>query len=108
MFYFRCKENHWKIASGEGCEHCNCDPVGSESESCNEFDGQCKCRPGFGGRRCDQCEENHYGDPTVECFPCDCNPAGSTSYQCNPQTGKCDCLEGEQGFSLLKMLHISK
>ena len=23
-----CKENHWKIASGEGCEACACDPVG--------------------------------------------------------------------------------
>lgn len=32
----RCKENHWKIASGEGCEPCDCDPVGSYSEQCNE------------------------------------------------------------------------
>ena len=23
-----CAENHWKIASGEGCEFCDCDPVG--------------------------------------------------------------------------------
>lgn len=30
-----CIENHWKIASGEGCEACNCDPVGSMSEQCN-------------------------------------------------------------------------
>lgn len=31
-----CTENHWKIASGEGCEHCQCDPIGSVSEQCNE------------------------------------------------------------------------
>lgn len=31
-----CKPNHWKIASGEGCESCNCDPVGSMSEQCNQ------------------------------------------------------------------------
>lgn len=31
-----CKPNHWKIASGNGCESCNCDPVGSLSEQCNQ------------------------------------------------------------------------
>lgn len=30
-----CIENHWKIASGEGCEPCACDPLGSESAQCN-------------------------------------------------------------------------
>lgn len=30
-----CIDNHWKIASGEGCERCDCDPIGSESEQCN-------------------------------------------------------------------------
>ena len=24
-----CKENHWKIASGEGCDACACDPTGN-------------------------------------------------------------------------------
>ena len=28
-----CKENHWKIASGEGCEACDCDPVGKYCHS---------------------------------------------------------------------------
>lgn len=30
-----CIANHWKIASGEGCEACECDTVGSDSEQCN-------------------------------------------------------------------------
>lgn len=30
-----CIANHWKIASGEGCEACECDSVGSDSEQCN-------------------------------------------------------------------------
>lgn len=31
----RCKENHWKIASGEGCESCNCYLKGSYGNQCN-------------------------------------------------------------------------
>lgn len=30
-----CKPEHWKIASGEGCEACDCDDVGSRSRQCN-------------------------------------------------------------------------
>ena len=32
----RCAVNHWKIASGRGCEFCDCDPTGSSSQQCNE------------------------------------------------------------------------
>ena len=35
----RCAPNHWKIASGEGCESCNCDVFGSVSQQCNEVGG---------------------------------------------------------------------
>lgn len=36
----QCKENHWKIASGMGCEACDCDPIGSGAEQCNQVSGQ--------------------------------------------------------------------
>jgi coxsackievirus/adenovirus receptor len=36
----QCRENHWKIASGMGCEACSCDPVGSDAEQCNQVSGQ--------------------------------------------------------------------
>ena len=32
----QCEVNHWKIASGMGCERCDCDPVGSYAEQCNQ------------------------------------------------------------------------
>lgn len=32
----QCIPNHWKIASGLGCELCACDPLGSLSPQCNE------------------------------------------------------------------------
>ena len=55
------------------------------------------CRQGFGGRQCDQCEENFWGDPRVECIPCNCNPMGVNpeATQCDHQTGVCHCLEGD-------------
>ncbi|XP_050736724.1 laminin subunit beta-1-like isoform X4 [Eriocheir sinensis] len=102
----RCAPSHWKIASGSGCEACACDLVGSYSNQCNEreawqlrrsFDGQCHCRSGFGGRQCNQCETNYYGDPQVECLSCNCNRDGSETLQCNHETGQCQCREGIGG-----------
>ncbi|UYV80205.1 LAMB1 [Cordylochernes scorpioides] len=31
-----CAPNHWKLASGKGCESCDCDLLGSFSPTCNE------------------------------------------------------------------------
>lgn len=94
----RCSPNHWKIASGSGCESCACDPIGSYSEQCNEFDGQCQCREGFGGRQCNQCETNYWGNPQVECISCECDYHGSETQQCDHETGQCKCLEGMGGY----------
>ena len=32
----QCLSGHWGLASGEGCQLCNCDSVGSKLNSCNE------------------------------------------------------------------------
>ncbi|CAO1405227.1 unnamed protein product [Diamesa hyperborea] len=93
-----CIENHWKIASGQGCEACDCDRVGSNSENCNPYDGQCDCTQGFGGRACDQCETNFWGDPNVECKDCNCNSYGSATHQCERETGQCVCIQGMEGY----------
>ncbi|XP_059469528.1 laminin subunit beta-1 isoform X2 [Neocloeon triangulifer] len=93
----QCAENHWKIASGEGCEACDCDPVGSTSDQCNQYDGQCECREGFGGRRCNECQANFWGNPTVECMPCNCNIYGSETMQCHRNNGSCVCTAGIGG-----------
>ena len=67
---------------------CQCNPVGSESQTCNVFTNQCQCRPGFEGRRCYFCQEGFYGDPSVQCLPCNCDPSRFT--HCNSQTGQCE------------------
>lgn len=56
-----CAEGYWNIASGEGCESCNCDPIGSLDQTCDTATGQCKCRTGVFGLKCNECQPYHYG-----------------------------------------------
>lgn len=93
-----CIPDHWKIASGEGCEPCNCDSVGAEDNQCNPYDGQCRCRAGFGGRQCNECQANFWGNPNEECHRCECDPDGSETDQCDRSTGQCKCLPGMGGY----------
>lgn len=64
---------------------------------CNPYDGTCECRPGFGGRRCNECQTNFWGNPNVECYPCECDMIGSASQQCDRETGVCVCHKGIGG-----------
>ncbi len=32
------------VRSGQGCEACDCDPVGSTGPSCDLYVGQCDCK----------------------------------------------------------------
>ncbi|XP_063992157.1 laminin subunit beta-1 isoform X3 [Diachasmimorpha longicaudata] len=93
----QCAENYWRIASGQGCDPCECDAVGSVSDKCNPYDGTCECRAGFGGRRCNECQANFWGNPNVQCYPCDCDVIGSSSAQCDRETGVCVCHKGIGG-----------
>lgn len=49
---------------------CDCDPEGSRAAQCTD-DGQCECRPGFVGIRCDMCEENYFYNRSISgCQQC--------------------------------------
>uniref|UniRef100_A0A4W6G1L4 Laminin, beta 1b n=1 Tax=Lates calcarifer TaxID=8187 RepID=A0A4W6G1L4_LATCA len=87
----RCAPDTWNIASGTGCQHCDCDPVHSFGSSCDEVTGQCSCKPGFGGRTCRECRELFWGNPEVKCHV-DTDPS-----QCHRATGQCTCVEGVSG-----------
>ncbi|KAG7456038.1 hypothetical protein MATL_G00247520 [Megalops atlanticus] len=93
----QCAPDTWNLASGTGCEACDCDPTHSFGTSCNELTGQCSCKPGFGGRTCRECRELFWGDPEVKCNACDCDPRGIAEEQCNKATGHCVCAEGVAG-----------
>lgn len=91
-----CQNGFWNIASGEGCESCKCDPIGSYNSSCNTYTGQCFCKPGITGLRCDKCEAYQYGFSTEGCKPCDCDVSGSKSSQCD-EFGQCPCNDNVEG-----------
>ncbi|XP_070762831.1 laminin subunit beta-1a [Enoplosus armatus] len=93
----RCTPDTWNMASGRGCQTCDCDPKHSYGTSCNEISGQCSCQPGFGGRTCSECRELFWGDPEVKCHACDCDPRGISGQQCNKVSGHCVCVDGVSG-----------
>lgn len=45
----KCETGFFSILSGEGCQSCNCDPIGSFNQSCDVYSGQCYCRSGVTG-----------------------------------------------------------
>uniref|UniRef100_A0A8C6NUH4 Laminin subunit beta 1 n=1 Tax=Nothobranchius furzeri TaxID=105023 RepID=A0A8C6NUH4_NOTFU len=92
-----CAPDTWNLASGLGCQSCNCDTKHSYETSCNEISGQCSCHPGFGGKTCSECRELFWGDPEVKCHACDCDPRGISEQQCNKANGHCVCVGGVSG-----------
>ncbi|XP_047025753.1 agrin-like [Helicoverpa zea] len=87
---------------GAGCPAvCGCHRLGSVNEQCDE-EGQCACRPGVGGLKCDRCEPGYWGLPRIGtghtgCIPCGCSAFGSVREDCEQMTGRCVCKPGIQG-----------
>ncbi|XP_074489366.1 laminin subunit beta-1a isoform X2 [Sebastes fasciatus] len=93
----RCEPDTWNLASGRGCQTCDCDSKHSYGTSCNKVSGQCSCQPGFGGGTCGECRELFWGDPEVKCHACDCDSRGISQQQCNKASGHCVCVDGVSG-----------
>lgn len=91
-----CEPGYFDLNSGQGCQSCNCDPIGSLNNTCDIHTGQCHCRPGVTGLRCNSCLQYHYGFSTDGCKPCECDYIGSKSLQCGAN-GQCPCSENVEG-----------
>lgn len=75
---------------------CDCDPVGSLGMACDSS-GQCSCKRGGGGLKCDSCLPGFFGlESGDECQECGCDPLGATDNQCDA-SGQCVCREGVEG-----------
>ena len=85
------------LSRGQACVPCQCHPEGSEAGQCEAGSGQCPCRPGLTGRRCDACEEKSWNFPL--CRPCACLPAGTRggAEGCGESGSGCQCKHFVKG-----------
>ncbi|XP_077449964.1 netrin-4 isoform X1 [Stigmatopora argus] len=91
------RDPHLPHTASESCKACDCHSVGSmavhsSDALCDPADGDCICKPGVGGARCDRCMVGYWGFGEYGCRPCDC--AGD----CDPFTG--DCAVGSDLYNL--------
>uniref|UniRef100_A0A8C3LGM6 Basement membrane-specific heparan sulfate proteoglycan core protein n=1 Tax=Chrysolophus pictus TaxID=9089 RepID=A0A8C3LGM6_CHRPC len=82
------------------CYPCGCDPFGSLSSVCVKDEhqsdsqhGQCQCRDGYTGEKCDRCAFGYRGYPN--CLRCNCSLIGSINE--DPCTEPCLCKENVEG-----------
>ncbi|XP_043922451.1 laminin subunit alpha-1 [Protopterus annectens] len=86
------------------CVECSCDPYGSLNTNCAKDEdhsdplrgilpGQCHCREGYAGEKCDRCSFGYSGYP--DCTRCNCSLVGSTNI--DPCEKPCHCKENVEG-----------
>ena len=63
-----------------------------EANNDSALPGDCICKTGFSGPRCDQCPKGYHNYPN--CSPCPCNLAGTLNGACD---GDCVCKANVEG-----------
>uniref|UniRef100_A0A8C7JNX8 Agrin n=1 Tax=Oncorhynchus kisutch TaxID=8019 RepID=A0A8C7JNX8_ONCKI len=88
-----------------GCPStCQCNPYGSYKGTCDPGSGQCSCKPGVGGQKCDRCDPSFWNfrgivtENLSGCTPCNCDAVGSVRDDCEQMSGLCSCKTGVKGM----------
>nr|XP_002126784.1 netrin-4 [Ciona intestinalis] len=90
--YFRRLEAD--LSDQDICRECLCDITGTyfhkprtrrqQTLPCDTITGQCRCKPGVGGRRCDRCLHGYWGFGRHGCSECLCEHCDVKSGSCIP------------------------
>ncbi|NXP62747.1 LAMC2 protein, partial [Chloropsis cyanopogon] len=95
----RCKLGFFRRRGERCCLPCLCHAAGSLSTQCDSY-GQCSCKPGVMGDKCDRCQPGFEALSEAGCrssgqtLQCECDPAGSMG-ECH--SGHCQCKESVTG-----------
>ncbi|XP_041418335.1 usherin [Xenopus laevis] len=101
----QCMDGYYNLTKShdQGCLPCKCNIAGTlnGAVTCDQYSGQCKCKPNFTGLQCDRCNlrfklQNILG--VESCVPCQCNTYGSINQFCNPISGQCKCKADVKGL----------
>ncbi|XP_078614894.1 agrin-like isoform X21 [Branchiostoma floridae x Branchiostoma japonicum] len=105
-----CKETTYKCcpdgktpaagAGFAGCPSvCKCNTLGSYAQTCDSQSGQCSCKPGVGGKKCDRCEPGFWNFRGMQDGKIGCTPT-----QREPEVAEsCDQLMCKYGAVCKKM-----
>ncbi|XP_039250943.2 uncharacterized protein LOC120328499 [Styela clava] len=91
-----CAETFWGFDSVEGCQSCECNGLGSFSQSCNDINGECECLPGYSGIKCELCDKGYFRINEFDtCKACFCNMEGTEISTCVDDACTCDQFSGQ-------------
>lgn len=98
------QDGYWEDVTG--CIKCQCDEDGAQGSTCDQLTGQCTCRAGVGGLRCNLCLTGYYGFGNTGCkrkmlhvifhhsttfYFTECDTCNKKGHICDPDTGRCVC-----------------
>ncbi|KAM9466939.1 usherin [Clarias gariepinus] len=102
-----CRDGWYKLGLEDSlsCQPCHCDPRGivQGSALCDKESGQCLCKSGVEGLRCNRCSAHMYNlssaNDTHACLPCNCDLVGTLAGTvCDPDSGQCVCAPTHQAL----------
>ncbi|XP_037675134.1 netrin-5 [Choloepus didactylus] len=89
-----CQPGFWRdpsqpLTSRKACRACQCHPIGATGGACNQTSGQCSCKLGVTGLRCNRCGPGYQQSRSPR-MPCQRIPEATTTFATTPGTYSSD------------------